>query len=156
MGGHNFSTFHLFKRRGTMRSVFGMLGPFQSPLGDIPPAFSFSLHLHLYLFLQGLPTPYFSPPLPITSLHNPSTPQNRALWVSRAASAFIVYPAPLLGVVLCPFILACQASLRRLFTALVQHHLCSSLHLKPFLCLSCGGSHVVLSCSCMFASCLSF
>lgn len=77
-----------------------MLGPFQSPLGNIPLAFSFSLHLHLYLFLQGLPTPYCSPPLPITSLHNPSTPQNRALWVSRAASAFIVYPAPLLGVVL--------------------------------------------------------
>ena len=60
-----------------MSSVLGMLGPFQPPLGDTTPAFSFSLHLHL--FLQGLPTPCCSPLFPITSLHNPSTPPNRAL-----------------------------------------------------------------------------
>lgn len=71
----NLSLF--FKRRGTMSSVLGMLGPFQPPLGDTTPAFSFSLHLHL--FLQGLPTPCCSPLFPITSLHNPSTPPNRAL-----------------------------------------------------------------------------
>ena len=50
----------LFKRRGTM-SVLGMLGPFQPPLGNITPAFSFSLHLHL--FFQGLQH-HIAAPLP--------------------------------------------------------------------------------------------
>lgn len=65
-----------------MRSVLGMLGPFQPPLGNITPAFSFSLHLQRHLFFQGLQHHICSPLAPVPSLHDPSTPQNRALWVS--------------------------------------------------------------------------
>lgn len=96
-GGHNFSTSHCYLKKRDHEECLRYAGSFPVPT-EISHLLSPFLFISLYLFLQGLPTPYCSPLSPLPSTIPP--PHRIGLCGFPSTSAFIVYPAPLLGVVL--------------------------------------------------------